>query len=480
MNNVLSNETFAPPIPEFGEIILPDYERVVARMSRPPLIANDIDTSTKEGEEQLQSILFTRFQGDTISAMPMCACGKLTGGVNQGVVCDFCHSECRNPLERPVETNLWIRTLDGIDKFITPGFWGIVAPTLTSKDWCLLEWLVLPDYPEPSVDNPFYRIATGLELTSENRNLNFFYANFEAIMRNILHLLLLKKKPRNVDGLTNEDISNIYQGLRDGTITAEHALLNTPLGNKLVEEKEFAAFTKKMVNEKERVFSKFLPMPSSAGMVLETNTSGTWFDKVMLIAVDAMYTVTNVNKTIQDKNFKFRNAKVVACIKKMAEYSKEYIRKRIMGKKGLYRSHFFGGRQPFSMRCVIGPIIGPHEHDELHLPWAPSVQMLKLHITNKLLRRKAHPEYGSWTPKSIGRFIDTYTNRHHPLIEEIFNELISESKEGGISAIFNRPPSLEKGSIQSLRVTKIKTDPRIKTISMSTNITNPFNADLTP
>ena len=60
----------------------------------------------------------------------------------------------------------------------------------------------------------------------------------------------------------------------------------------------------------------------------------------------------------------------------------------------------------------------------------------------------------------------------------IFQELIAESPQGkGIHVLFNRPPSLEKGSVQHCVVTKIKTDPKIKSISMSTNITNPFNAD---
>ena len=471
------NATYAPPIEEFGEIALPNYERVVARMSRPPLIANDIDSSTKEGEEQLQSILFTRFQGDIISAMPMCACGSLMGGVNHGLVCEVCQVECKNQLERPIETNLWIRTLEGIEKFIAPGFWVILTPALTARGWCLLDWLVTSDYLDPSPDNRFFSVVANLDIENKDRNLNFFYHNFEKIMYTIVLQLLLKKKPRDVTGLSNEDIANLYRGLRDETITAYHVLLETPLGDKLTEEKEFAAFVKKMVGQKECVFTKYIPMPSSAGMVLESNNSGTWFDKVMLIAVDAMYTITSVDKTIQDKTLKFRNGKVVACIKKMAEYSQEYIRKRIMGKKGLFRGHFFGGRQPFSMRCVIGPIIGPHKSDELHLPWAPSVQIFKLHITNKLLKRGSDPVYGRWTPKSIARFIDSYTNRYHPILDEIFEELIAEAAHGGIKCIFNRPPSLEKGSIQCLRVTKIKKDPRIKTISMPINITNPFNAD---
>lgn len=476
--NPLVTFMYPPPIEEYCAPEFPDYEKTIARMTHPPLIANDIDSTTREGEEQLQSILYTRYQGDSISPVPMCACGRLIGGTNHGLLCPECKTECQNPLERPIETTLWIKALDGIDKFITPGVWLVLSNELTARGWCLMDYLVTPDYPPPTKDNKFYRIVEDLNLNPDQRNLNFLHGNFEKIMYRILVSLVLKKKPRDIAGLTNEEIYDLFRGLREGQIDAYHLLLNTPVGNKLEEEKIFAAYIQKYTKEKTRVFSKYLPMPSSAGIVLETNSSGTWYDKVMLIAVDAMYSITNFEKTIQEKSLKMRNAKMVYCIKKMSEYSAEYIRDRLMGKKGLFRSHYYGGRQPFSMRCVIGPIIGPHKHNELHLPWSPSVQMLRLHITNKLLRMGSHPEFGRWTPKSINRFIDSHTNKYHLLLDMIFQELIAESPQGkGIHVLFNRPPSLEKGSVQHCIVTKIKTDPKIKSISMSTNITNPFNAD---
>lgn len=473
------NPQFTPPIPEFSTVEFPDHERTIARMSHPPLIANDIDTSTKEGEEQLQSILYTRYHGDSITPVPMCSCGYLYGGINNGLICEQCHTECVNPLERPVETTLWIKALDGIHKFITPGVWVVLSETLSTRDWNMMEWLISPDIPDPPETNPFYRIVSRLEYTPEQRNLNYFYENFETIMYDILIQMVLRKKPRNIKGLTNEQIMELYKGLREGQIDAFHLLLNTPIGDKLNEERIFAKFVQKYSKQKSRVFSKYLPMPSSAGIVLEANSTGVWYDKVMLIAVDAMYSITNFEKSIQERSFRTKNARMVYCIKKMAEYSYAYVHDRIMGKKAIPRSHYYGGRQPFSMRCVIGPIIGPHEHDELHLPWSPSVQLFRVHITNKLKRMGEHPEFGRWTPKSINRFIDGYTNRYHPILDQIFEELIREAGDG-IHVLFNRPPSLEKGSLQHCRVTKIKKDPKIKTISMSTNITNPFNADLTP
>lgn len=468
---------FAPPIAEFSEVEFPNYEQVFVRMTRPPLIANDIDTSTKEGEEQIQSILYTRYYGDSISPIPMCACGRTIGGVNYGLLCPDCGTRCENPLERPIDTTLWIKALPDVHKFIAPGAWVVLSDVFSVKNgWNLMEWLVNPDFPNPTIENKFYPIVSKLDITPDKRSLNYFYHHFEEVMYQILVQMVLKKKPRDVPGLTNEQIVDLYRGLREEQIDAYHLLLDTPIGVKLEDEKILAAFIKKYRAEKGRIFTQYLPMPSSAGIVLESNPTGTWYDKVMLIAVDAMYAITNFNRSIQDKTPKMQNAKMVYAINKMAEYSNAYIRERMMGKKRIMRSHYYGGRQPFSMRCVIGPIIGPHVHDELHLPWAPSVQMLRLHITNKLFKMGEHPEFGRWTPKTIERFIDGYTNRYHPLLDMIFQELIIESR-GGIRGLFNRPPSLEKGSIQHLRVTKIKTDPKIKSIGMSTNITNAFNAD---
>lgn len=96
--------------------------------------------------------------------------------------------------------------------------------------------------------------------------------------------------------------------------------------------------------------------------------------------------------------------------------------------------------------------------------------VFKLHLTNKLLRR-------GMTPNEAMSFLYEHTLKYHPLLDELFKELLSESPYGGFPVLLNRNPSLKRGSIQMMRVTKIKTDPQINTISMSVLALKAPNAD---
>lgn len=465
----MTRQQFAPPVDLVAMPNFPNYERIVARATHPILFANDIDTTSREGQEKLNSLLYTRYQGDVMSSAPKCSCGELSGAYNKGLICSNCSTECLDVLDKPLESNLWVRVPDGIKKFITPGFWIVASRYLTKSQWNLLEWFVNPSYPDPDPQKDFGRIIEGFGLDRKQRTLNFFYENFEILMRRYMTLLLLRKKPRNVPDMTDEDVSRLYQDMFEGHVSGTWALINTPLGRKLSDERKLALFIEKYIEQKDRVFSQYLPLPSALGLVLETNNSGTWVDVPMATASDAMYAVTLIGMSISaaDKKVRFGvcNRRAVICTKKMAEFSKAFITGTAGSKQGEYRRHVFGGRLPFSMRAVITSINEPHEHDEIHLPWAPSIQLLKMHIVNKLFKK-----YG-YTPKRANKLINDFTNNYHPILAEIVDELIAESN-GGIPCTFQRSPSLEKASMQRVRITKIKKDPRIRTISMSVNITN--------
>lgn len=454
----------------------PNYESIVARLRYPPLIANSIDTTTQAGEEQIKSILYNQYEGENIDITPSCSCGVLRGGSNLGVRCTICSTEVTNALQDTVEASLWIQNLDGIHKFVATGWWVVFSNFFTSKDWSLLEWIVSPDVPDPKPNHRAYRIAVDLDLNPEQRNLNFFYENFVEIMDRIATSMIIKKKPRKVKGLSDSEVGALFKALKDGEIDVYHLMLKTPIGDKLSDEKSIISFIHRYRSQPEVVFTRYLPMLSSAAMILEKNATGVYYDEVTSNVVNAMYAITNSGRSIQEKSLKYKNRKMVECIKNMAKFSHDYLRLRAMGKKGELRSHVFGGRQPFSMRCVIGPTVGGEDHEALILPWAPSVQTFRELITNKLSRMPRHPEFGAWTPRTINNFIDAYTNRYHPIIDSIFEQLLTESKNG-IAVLFNRPPSLEKGSVKEQFVTGFSKDPKEKLIRMSTDTTATSNAD---
>ena len=94
---------------------------------------------------------------------------------------------------------------------------------------------------------------------------------------------------------------------------------------------------------------------------------------------------------------------------------------------------------------------------------------MSAHLISKLLKR-------GFTPNEALRHIHKHTLKYDLLIDEIFQELISEAG-GSIPILLQRNPSLTRGSIQQLKVTKIKTDPNVNTISLSVLILAAFNAD---
>ena len=81
------------------------------------------------------------------------------------------------------------------------------------------------------------------------------------------------------------------------------------------------------------------------------------------------------------------------------------------------------------------------------------------------------------TPNECIQFLNSYTNKYHPLLDELFKELINESPAKSIPVILQRNPTLVRLSAQYLRVTKIKIDPSDNTISLSVLVLKGPNAD---
>lgn len=128
-------------------------------------------------------------------------------------------------------------------------------------------------------------------------------------------------------------------------------------------------------------------------------------------------------------------------------------------KEGWARKHTFGTRSHWTFRGVITSLSANHERDELHIPWSMAVMLLEYHLMNKLLKR-------NFTPAECTNLINESVLQYNPLIDELFSELIAESPQKGIPTSFCRNPTLVRGSIQTLRITKVKSDPKINSISM--------------
>jgi hypothetical protein len=72
------------------------------------------------------------------------------------------------------------------------------------------------------------------------------------------------------------------------------------------------------------------------------------------------------------------------------------------------------------MRAVISSMSDKHDHREVHIPWGQAIELLKVHLISKLIRR-GYPFIKAFN------LVEKSGNQYHPLIDELFKELIKES-----------------------------------------------------
>lgn len=403
----------------------------------PPVIANDLDITSEEGRENLNSMLYTRYCGDSLAIVPACDCGNIRGGYNAGVKCPECMTVCHSAADREIESLLWMRAPDNVKPFVNPTVWIILSQRMRVSGCNLLQWLTDTQYQYVGRESSEYRklIKAGVE-----RGYNYFHDNFDYIM-------------------------SVY--FCDGIPMTEW--LNMAASGQIARPKNIDT-VQFLVENRANIFTQYLPMPSKIGLVAESNDSGIYIDSATPLALDALHTIASINNSLTPLNLRRKETRVVKALNLLGDFYKEFVAKTLSGKPGMMRKHIYGNRLHFTARNVITSISGPHEYDELHVPWSTAVQLLDLHITNKLYKR-------GFTPNQATEFIRRATRQHHPLMREIFDELLAEAPLGGLPVVFQRNPSLARGSAQVLRITKIKDDLLDNTISLSILILVGFNAD---
>lgn len=404
------------------------HEERFSNLSRSPVYVNDMDLKTTEGRERLQAMIYTKYEGDALSVLPTCDCGTLSGNYVLGSVCRQCNTEVVSSTERKIESALWMRVPNGVKAFVNPVIWNILAERFTPSSVNLLEWVC-----NPLSQIPAHKVAVLKRLDGYDfpRGFNNFVEHFDAIFE----MLILVCQ--------NEDNRKRMEELR--------------------------AFVTQF---RDRIFTRYLPMPSKIGFILETNSVAKFGDLASAPAIDAMKTIASIENSVKPLNLKSKELRVLKANMLLAEFYSHFSGDIISPKKGVLRQHVYGGRLHFTMRAVITSLTEPHRFDEIHAPWSHSIQIFKVHLTNKLLRR-------GFTPIQIQRVLLHAVNNYNPLLDEIFKEIIYEAGPKGFPTILQRNPSLERGSAQLVYITIVKANPHIRTISVGALILIAFNADLT-
>jgi len=403
-----------------------------------PIIINDLSADIGEDKLNINKLLMTVYDNtDVLSSLPSCMCGHLHHGYKLNVICPLCKSPVVRPSEADIELKIWIRVPDGITGFISPLVWVQMTKLLSPSGYNLMEWLTNPrSRPASKMSVDTSSIINTLEGMNWPRGINEFINNFDRLME-VIPTLKLKRK------------WGMY---------VEHFIRNRAV-----------------------LFPRMLPVPTKALLVLENTHLGSYADLSMSAAIDAVRSIITISEYDLDPSLPAPPvvvSKTVSVIKNLSGYYMDTMKSYFFSKKGWLRGQVFSSRTHFCARGVITSITAEHNYEEIHIPWAQGLELLKYHIIPKLIAK-------GYSYKSAFDLIEGSGNVYVRDLDETMQSLINDASElkldgeniPGIPCISQRNPSLKRGSAQCLFISRVKTDLNDPTFSISVLIVTAQNAD---
>lgn len=407
-----------------------DFDKLLNDLPIDPIIANNISIATEQDREHLNSLLLTKYSGDTLSNAPTCHCGNLQGLENVSEECDICGDICETALNRPVYPAVWLKTPDLIKRFINPAILIPLSKSMQTDGCNDLLWLIDRSY-VPTSGRVSVRCRR-LEEKGVQRGLNYFFENYVAIFR-------------------------MYA---DAWVTRS---VNP-------QKEMFIEYAEMLSNSPTEFFSEYLPMPSRTGFVLESNDTGSYLEKYIPQAIDALLIIVSINNSATPTTEKSQEKRVIKAIMKLAPFYHTYVQKITGGKYGLLRKNVIASKMNFSARSTIISNTDPHKYDELHVPWTLGLNLFRINIINRLLHRR-------FTPKQLFKLLTVSAKHYDPLLSEILDELITLAGPKGIPVLFQRNPSLKRLSMVYFYITMFFKNPRVNATRISVLSIKGMNAD---
>lgn len=409
-----------------------NFDERFEQLKTKPTIVNDLSTDSKDDERRLNRLIYTAFTGDMLSNIPSCECGETTGMYNTGFVCTSCRTPVRAVLDEELHPLTWIRSPDGVEPLMNPNVWKMLKMRFSvNTSFNVIQWLTDTRYQHDNVP-AIVSVISQFMIDGQQiqRGYNFFVKNFDSIMEQLFQMRAFALEKGEVDTL-----KQLLHVARDC------------------------------------VFSTHIPVPHRSLLVLEENNMGSFVDSITTGAVDAIHAFAGIDTGSKVYDVITKQNRAVRVLDQLGEFYWSTYKDTLAGKKGVLRKHTYASRAFWSFRNVVTSITNAHNYDEIYIPWGVATSVLRIHIENKLLAM-------DYTPAEAISFINEHAQKYHPLLDAIFVELIAESGNGrGISCFLNRNPSLQRGSIQHVYITKVKTNPRIQTVSMSILVVRSLNAD---
>ena len=369
-----------------------------------------------------------------VSFVARCDCECMSGNSLKGVICPVCHTEVRfkwDTAKDYLRADFWVKCPDKL-----PGGWLAPAVYATLSYWLDISgkgsWLdfVLDTTRELPVEFDGYITGQGFDYLHKNFDdvINFFANVFPATKNRDLTPFILRYlqcyKDRiwcHYHALPSRDIHPIMT--RDSSDTAKRYFSDQKASNLI----------------KAIVTLSNLRHTSERKQTMDRVERGAYKAHQFLMAYDESLEDISVGG------------------------------KATIGKKATPRAHISGGRMNWTGRTVITPIVGPHDYDEIILPWKMIVPMNRVQILSKLTGK-----YNKSPNEAMNIYVSSELS-YNPLIETILHELIAEHRYGGLPIIWWRPPTIQTMTLLIAR--RFKTDLTDDTASSSSFFAKISNED---
>lgn len=410
-----------------------------------PTVINDVPAFSEKDVEALNSLIYKTYSGDLLTNIPSCKCGTLTGEYNYdedpdiAPTCPDCFGKVSLHSDEDLKALTWIRAPIGVNALMNPQVWNMLSDLFKSGTFNTLQWICDPYYRPPLGTSP--KILTSLEMLGVKRGFNNFINNFDSIIDALMSLKVTTAS-RNAN---RNKVNFLQRFLREN---------------------------------RKKIFSKYLPIPHNSLLVVEEHNSGSYVDAFTPQAINAIQTLAGIDLVEPDKDetsIRLRESRTVSAISGLGEYYRNMNSERIARKEGLFRKQGFACRSHFSFRAVVSSITKRHHYRQIEIPWGVGVSVFRIHLCNKLMTL-------GFTPDEAIGFLNYHAKKFHPLLNKLFKELISESSDKrGINCTINRNPSLQRGSMQSVFIRRVRGEEPgevdIPTVGISILIIKKMNCD---
>lgn len=448
-----------------GKLEAPDlyYRELVTEAQRleiaPPVVINDmaLENDPETTWALIDRIVQNRIIDERINSSPMCSMNcshPIVHRYNVGVKCPTCGYRVA---ENRLESEVVLRAPEEVGFFVNPRFWMIFnnafgctqfdkferkAVTSLERGPDLMMWMIDPYYtPASPFSAQAQKFVRALERLGYQRGLLNFAQNYRTIFDTIL-------SPE----IWREVVPSTGRKAGASERTRQH-------------------FIRLVRGQGTEFFSKHLTLIPSKLITAEETRRGLSVDPVSAGAIDAVKNLASLYMPGRTREARFVAQRAVKINRQIAYFHMDY-RMELMGPKaGLYRAKASATFVPHSGRATISPISKPHDAWKLKAPWRWAVNLLAIDIENKLMRR-------GFTARQCERILAKACMQYHPIVDEIFHELIAESPGGqGIMISPLRNPTLVQLSIQTVWIDEILTDVNICSVQIGVRIIKMMNAD---